>query len=239
MKLQVPAFPAAALDSAGLNRQHLFALADLPDSVKSSLGDTGEFRQLLLVGHGGQRLWDCLQASGIGGSDPIDDYTRQTLAAWFARELPGSDYRILYPGEAPIGLQALGELAGWHHPTPFRVGIDTGWGSWFAYRAAVLCTTPFLPFFRVDRGSPCRGCADRHGRPCIAACPAGAMHGDDFDLDACLSWRMEGTGGHSCAATCRARLACPEGAEHRYPEAQLRHSYGRSLTLLRQYLNRP
>ena len=230
------AFPAAPLAAAGLNRQHLFDLADLPGEVRATLGDTGDFRQLLLIGHGGRRLWECVQASGIGGSDPIDDYTRQTLADWFARALPGRPWHLLYPGDSAIALQALGKLAGWHHPTPFRVGIDAVWGTWFAYRAAVLCDTPFLPFFRVDRSSPCDDCAPR---PCVDACPAGALHGKDFDLDACLRWRIDGDGRHSCAATCHARLACPAGAEHRYPEAQLRHSYGRSLRMLRPYLDLP
>ncbi len=228
---EAPLFPTATLDAAGLNRQHLFDLAALPDTVGATLGDTTGFSQLLLIGHGGRRLWECVQASGIGGSDPIDDYTRQTLAEWFARELPGSDYRILYPGEAPVGLQAFGELAGWHHPTPFRVGIDAKWGSWFAYRAAVLCTTRFSPFFRVDRSSPCATCIER---PCVAACPANALAGENFDLDACLHWRMDPAS--TCADTCLARLACPVGAEHRYDAAQIRHSYGRSLDMLRHYL---
>lgn len=239
---EAPPFPATALDAAGLNRQHLFDLAALPETIRATLGDTTGFSQLLLIGHGGRRLWECVQASGIGGSDPIDDYTRQTLAEWFARELPGSDYRILYPGDTPVGLQALGELAGWHHPTPFRVGIDAKWGSWFAYRAAVLCTTRFSPFFRVHRapkkaplggGSPCASC---DGHPCVTTCPANALAGEDFDLDACLHWRMAPAS--TCADTCLARLACPVGAEHRYDAAQIRHSYGRSLDMLRHYLKR-
>lgn len=224
-------FPVARLNAAGLNRQHLFDLAALPEAVRATLGDTAGFSQLLLVGHGGRRLWECVQASGTGGSDPIDDYTRQTLAEWFTSELPGSDYRILYPGEEPVGLQALGNLAGWHHPAPFRVGIDGEWGSWFAYRAAVLCTTPFSPFFRVDRGWPCATCNER---PCVSACPAQALAGTDFDLNACLNWRMAPAS--TCADTCRARLACPVGTEHRYDAAQIRHSYGRSLDMLRHYL---
>ena len=224
-------FPSTMLDAAGLNRQHLFDLAELPTGVRATLGDTCGFSQLLLVGHGGCQLWACMQAGGIEGDDPIDRYTCQTLARWFAQELPDQTYRILYPGDAPIGLQALGELAGWHHPTPFRVGIDQEWGSWFAYRAAVLCTTPFSSFLRVDRGSPCANCAER---ACITACPAQALAGGTFDLNACLEWRMQPDS--SCANTCRARLACPVGPQHRYDESQICHSYGRSLNLLRQYL---
>ena len=52
---EAPPFPAAALDAAGLNRQHLFALADLPETVRTTLGDTTGFSQLLLIGHGGRQ----------------------------------------------------------------------------------------------------------------------------------------------------------------------------------------
>ena len=74
------------LDAAGLNRQHLFDLAGLPACVRATLGDTYGFSQLLLVGHGGRQLWACMQAGGIEGDDPIDHYTCQTLARWFAQE---------------------------------------------------------------------------------------------------------------------------------------------------------
>jgi len=96
-----------------------------------------------------------------------------------------------------------------------------------------LCTTPFSPFFRVDHSSPCATC---DGRPCVSACPANALAGKDFDLDACLNWRMAPQS--TCADTCRARLACPIGDEHRYDASQIRHSYGRSLDMLRHYLKR-
>ena len=89
----------------------------------------------------------------------------------------------------------------------------------------------FSPFFRVHRAPPCASC-DR--RPCVAACPANALTGEDFDLDACLHWRMAPAS--TCADTCLARLACPVGAEHRYDAAQIRHSYGCSLDMLRHYL---
>ena len=45
-------FPGAALNRCGLNRQHVFNLADLPPAVIATLGDTAPFRQLILIGHG-------------------------------------------------------------------------------------------------------------------------------------------------------------------------------------------
>jgi hypothetical protein len=225
-----PPFPAEFLDAAGLNRQHVFDLADLPDAVRATLGDTAGFRQLILVGHGGRKLWECVQVSGIVSEHPIDDYCRQTLGRWFAEHLPGHNFRIVYPGGQLVGLQALGKLAGWHHASPFMVGVDGDWGSWYAYRAVVLADSDFCPFLPVDRSNPCLSCPDQ---PCIAVCPAGAMADGQFSLPLCAGYRLRPDS--ACAYGCLARSACPVGSEHRYDEAQVRHSYARSLAMLRRY----
>lgn len=223
-------FPADFLDSAGLNRQHVFNLAGLPDNIRATLGDTAGYRQLILIGHGGRRLWECVQAGGIGGEHPIDDYCVRTVSRWFAETMPGIRFAILYPGEAPVGLQALGKLAGWHQASPFMLGIDGEWGTWYAYRAVVLADSRFLPFSGADRSFPCTNCADQ---PCITACPGDAMAGGRFSLTRCADYRLRA--GSACAYGCLARSACPVGAEHRYADDQMRHVYGQSLAMLRQY----
>jgi len=223
-------FPAEFLNQTGLNRQHVFDLATLPPEVRQTLGASDGYRQLILIGHGGRRLWQCVKASVTSGEHPIDDYCVRTVARWFADFLPGRRYQIIYPGELTVGLQQLGKLAGWHQPSPFMVGIDPEWGSWFAYRALVLADTDFLPFRPVDRANPCLSC---HGQPCIAACPAGALAGGGFAFDLCRGHRLAEDS--TCAATCLAREACPVGAEHRYAKEQLAHSYTRSLTMIRHY----
>jgi epoxyqueuosine reductase len=225
-----PPFPAAFLDAAGINRQHVFDLATLPDEVRATLGDTTDYRQLILLGHGGRRLWECVQASGIGGEHPIDDYCVQTIGRWFAECLPGVRFRLIYPGDTPVGLQALGKLAGWHHAAPFMLGIDGEWGSWFAYRAVALANSRFWPFFAADRSNPCLSCPEQ---PCIAACPADAMAGGQFSLTHCAGHRLQA--GSGCAHGCFARSACPVGAEHRYADDQMRHVYAQSLAMLRKY----
>ena len=223
-------FPAEFLDQAGLNRQHVFDLAALPPEVRHTLGDTAGYRQLILLGHGGRRLWECVKASGAGGEHPIEDYCVRKVTRWLADFLPGRRYQIIYPGEQPVGLQQLGKLAGWHQPSPFMVGIDAEWGSWFAYRALVLADTDFLPFIPLERSNPCISC---DGHPCIAACPAGALAGGGFSFDLCRGHRL--SEGSACATTCIAREACPVGAEHRYTKDQLAHSYVRSLAMIRRY----
>ncbi|PKO88790.1 MAG: hypothetical protein CVU16_13260 [Betaproteobacteria bacterium HGW-Betaproteobacteria-10] len=233
------AFPAALFDQVGLNRQHLFNLDSLPGDIRAKLGDTGNFRQLILLGHGGKRLWECVQAADLPGDDPIDDYVMQSIRQIFARHLGHKNYRVVYPGDTPMGLQQLGKLAGWHQSSPFMVGIDAVWGSWFAYRAVILADTDFLPILPVDRSAsrhasdqahPCSNCSEP---PCMTACPVGAVTNEAFALAECLAYRQSPAS--ACQFTCLARVACPVGSEHRYNADQLRHCYGISLRLIRQF----
>jgi hypothetical protein len=232
------AFPGAALTRAGLNRHAVFDLARLAPAIRATLGAEADpaagFRQLILIGHGGQALWAAIRQAGREGPDPIDDYTRQTVVDWFANALPGRRYRIVYPGPQPVALQQLGQLAGWHHATPFMLDIDGTWGTWWAYRAAVLANSNFVPFPAVDRASedkhPCAPCT---AKPCLSACPAGALAGGRFALAKCVAYRRQPDS--ACAYTCLARLACPVGSAHRYEPAQLRHSYAISLQTIRDH----
>lgn len=240
------ALPAAVLNEAGLNRQAVFALADLPAEIRASLeaiAPLAGYRQLILIGHGGRRLWECVKASGIRSADPIDDFTVRTIAQCFAAHLPDNRYQLLYPSRHPIGLQQLGALAGWHHASPFMVGIDAEWGSWSAYRAVVLADTRFPVLAPVAPGaSSCfRGrstlasghpCASCRTQACITACPAGALGDGPFKLDRCVAYRKQPDS--LCRTTCQARLACPVGTEHRYTDEQISHSYGISLRMIEE-----
>jgi hypothetical protein len=223
-------FPGEALNQAGLNRQHVFNLSDLPTTLTEPLGEIGKFTQLILLGHGGRKLWDCVQASGTTGADPIDDYVRQTVARFFIETFPTTAYQMVYPGNTPLGLQQLGKLAGWHNTSPFMVGIDSEWGSWFAYRAVILADSAFLPFSPVHRSTPCPDCV---ARPCITACPASALSGPSFALDKCIAYRR--LPDSACRSTCLARTTCPVGSEHHYSDAQLHHTYSISLRMIEQY----
>lgn len=222
---------AADLARAGLNLQAVFAVAELPAEMAAGLRQEfdreGRFGQLILLGHGGRRLWEAVEASGIASEHRIDDYSVGVVDAWVARHLPGHRHRLVYPGDYPVGLQSLGKLAGWHHPSPFMVGINADWGTWFAYRVALLADTALPPTAPVAGVSPCAACA---GRPCVTACPAGAAGENGFDLAACIAYRREANS--RCHSTCQSRLACPVGAAHRYCEAQIERTYALSLRMI-------
>lgn len=213
-----------ALDDAGLNLHAVFDLDRLPPALRPRDAATQRYRQLILIGHGGTRLWQAVQTSGSGSEHPIDDFSVRTVERWFAAQCPGAAREIIYPGAIALGLQSLGALAGWHHASPFMVGINAVWGTWFAYRVALLADTE-LPLSPPMQGeSPCADCAQR---PCVASCPAGALDDNGFALERCLGYRRQAAS--RCAASCVARLSCPVGGAHRYCDEQMRHSYSRSL----------
>lgn len=220
----------SALNAAGLNLQAVFDLAALPAEMRAALDPAHGHRQLILIGHGGRTLWQRVQAARLAGGHPIDQFTVATVAAWLSAQLPGCACEIIYPGEAPLGLQALGRLAGWHHESPFRVGVNARWGSWFAYRAVVLADTSLPTTPPMNEGSPCVVCLDE---PCVAACPAGALDERDFSLQKCIAYRRQPDS--QCRVTCVARTSCPVRPEHRYDDAQIAHSYSRSLAMIEQW----
>lgn len=221
------------LDQGGLNRQHVFDLAALPADLVASLEPAPHERQLILFGHAGRRLWDCVQAEGIHSAHPIDEYSVRTVQRWLSEALPQARSRLVFPGSQRIGLQRLGAIAGWHRAAPFMVGIDSVWGSWFAYRAAIVTDTTLPASTPVDNGYPCADCTDK---PCITACPAGALVSGSFDLSACNAGRVAPDA--HCALGCLARSACPVGAQHRYDESQIRHSAAGSLATIRAWAAR-
>lgn len=226
----------APLAAQGLNLHAVFALDALPPEVLATLALTdeerGRFRQLVLIGHRGRDFWAALQRRGMHGAHPMDQFVIERVAHWMAGPLQGHAWRQVFPGPQRVGLQRLGALAGWHHASPFWVGVDAQWGSWFAYRAVVLADTqlPLTP--RREVPSPCGACADK---PCISACPAGALDTEQtgpWRLQACLEFRKQPAS--PCQDRCLARNACPVGPENRYTDAQIGYHYLHSMRAIRE-----
>jgi hypothetical protein len=226
-----------SLTAQGLNLHAVFALESLPDEVLRTLGLTDEgrlrFQQLILVGNQGRAFWTTLQRRGMHGAHPVDQFVTECVAAWMNGPLQAHAWRQVFPGEQPVGLQRLGALAGWHHPSPFWVGVDAVWGSWFAYRAVVLANTqlPLTP--QRTTPPPCDTCASK---PCIKACPAGALASEQtgaWRLQACLDFRKQPAS--PCQDRCLARNACPVGMDHRYADEQITYHYLHSMRVIREH----
>lgn len=224
----------SALDRVGLNLQAVFNLDSLPATMQRQLlqcvEDGRAFRQLILIGNAGPRLWSALKAAGMGGSDPIDEFSVRSVSGWFRAHFGDAAHLFIYPGSSAIGLQTLGTLAGWHHASPFKVGIHQDWGTWFAYRVALLADTALPETLSNPTTSPCESCRNE---PCIPACPAQAMTGGEFALDQCIDYRRQP--GSRCATSCIARLSCPVASDRRYPPEQVTHVYSKSLEMIEHF----
>ena len=226
----MPEADFAALDAVGLNLHAVFALDQLPDALRNECDPARNYSQLLLIGNGGRAMWQAILREGGRSADPIDDFSVREVRRWLAAQASGRSYEIVYPGERLVGLQSLGECAGWHFASPFMVGINERWGTWFAYRVAVLANTDFEPTRPVPGESPCTACRPR---PCVSACPGKAIEDSGFNLADCVRYRLRPDS--ACQTTCMARLACPVRAEHRYDDEQIRHAYTISLRFIEQY----
>lgn len=217
----------SALDAVGLNLHAVFDLDQLPDALREELDPARNYAQLILIGNGGRALWRAIQREGVQSADPIDDFSAREVRRWLAAQASGRSYEIVYPGERLVGLQSLGERAGWHFASPFMVGINERWGTWFAYRVAVLADTDIEPTPPAVGESPCTAC---RSRPCVVACPGKAIEDGGFNLANCARYRLRAES--ACRTTCMARLACPVRVEHRYDDDQIRHAYTISLRFI-------
>lgn len=223
------------LADSGLNLFASLRCAELPDHLQTLLvqggASLGDYSHLLLTGHGGRLFWEKLQEAGMETADPVDTFSTQLTQQFISDYLGNPPHLLLYPsGDYLVPLTQLGEWAGWSHPSPIGQGISAEFGVWFAYRTAVLVNGNFPTTPRLQTNSPCQSCADK---PCVTACPAGAVQADGFQMSPCINFRLRT---HSpCADRCLARMACPVAPEHRYTLPQIQYHYGHSLAMIRQW----
>jgi epoxyqueuosine reductase len=223
------------LAKGGLNLVAVLDGAALPGQTKQLIVRSriplNDYKRLMVIGHGGRRLWEALEARGTMCADPVDDYS-VSLTGQFIRDYLGSPAVFwLYPNtKYLVPLQQLGEAAGWSFPSPLGSGVSPEYGAWFAYRTAFLIDAD-LPLRReAPASSPCDSCKKK---PCIRACPADAVQWADFDIDSCVQHRLRPES--PCADRCLARLACPLSPEHRYTRSQIQYHYRRSLETIRAW----
>ncbi len=219
------------LTGCGLNMQAILPVEQLPSELRSNiLAKVRGFRKgasLLLVGNGGSGFWNYLSKQSLQIDDPVDKLSIALVRDYIEQKWAGVRYQVLYPSDNVLDLQYLGRLAGWHHDSPLKLGINPTWGLWFAYRVLVLLDLELDATDRVASESPCLTCA---AKPCVRACPANALEQGQLSLSACSQFRKIDTS--LCKFTCLARLSCPVQVHHRYGDAQIQYHYGISLRCL-------
>ena len=104
------------LANQGLNLLAILACEELPaDVTQAMLAEDiplPDYTSLVLIGHGGRRLWPALSAFGRKTADPVDHFSRVMTQRFIDDFLGGPPVLMLYPTGYNIPLQKLGALAG-------------------------------------------------------------------------------------------------------------------------------
>jgi hypothetical protein len=169
---------------------------------------------LVLLGPEGPGFWQVFREApefGDGRPDPLDRWSARVIGA-LAVSVGG---RALFPfGGPPFApFTAWARASGQAWISPVGLLVHARFGLLVSYRGALALTARLdLP----ERGErPCDGCA----KPCLEACPVGALGASGYDLAACHGW-LDGAAGRSClAGGCAVRRACPVG-QGMQPEVQ-------------------
>ncbi|GAB2179241.1 4Fe-4S dicluster domain-containing protein [Dongia sp. agr-C8] len=207
----------AALRPHGMLIRGGFALTDEDEQGLAGFPDLASpkrSRFLLLIGNGGAALYDAFFSVGeSAGANPLDDWTRRIV-------LPIADRlgaRAAFPSDGPpwLPFQRWAMRAEGVKPSPLGVLIHPEFGLWHAYRAA-LVFDQVLELPAPPRGAhPCDNCADK---PCLTACPVGAVTTAGYAVDNC-GQHVASAAGKACRSSgCLARRACPVGAGFVYPD---------------------
>lgn len=167
---------------------------------------------LLLVGPDGPAFWPILQVSpefNDGAPHPIDRYSIRTLNAIEGAEalFPNSG-----PPYQPFIKWALATQRCFASPVQFLVHSKLGLFTSFRGALRLKGMHPLPP----PLPNPCESCADK---PCLTACPAGAIEKDNYNVAACHVFLDSEAGADCMARGCAVRRACPIGQALR-PEGQ-------------------
>ncbi len=199
----------AAIEQTGLVPRGALSLMD--GEGDAALAD---MRTIVLAGMVGRDGWSAFAASPEardGLDDPLDRWSRRLIEA-LARELGG---KALFPfGGPPFWpFQQWARRAEPVHSSPIGILIHPRYGLWHSFRGALAFREAFDIPKLTDVPSPCESCS---GRWCLKTCPVGAFSGAGYDVAACAGHLQSAGGGDCMGGGCRARRACPVGAEHAY-----------------------
>lgn len=194
---------------------------DFGTDESAPAGPTGApARAVLLVGHAGSSIWPAFTAwratQPAGLSHPLDTWSREVIGAVAARFRA----RAVSPSDRPwLPFQAWAMRAEGLRPSPLGILMHPVWGTWHAYRGALLFDAPLGldPLEPQAMPHPCDACP---GKPCLKACPVGAHTAAGFAYEACLGHVRSAAGTPCASGGCLDRNACPAGRAYRYEADQ-------------------
>ena len=165
---------------------------------------------VVLLGPDEPGFWPIFEASAEardGAPDPLDRWSRRVIDT-LAMVCGG---HAIYPFGGPpfLPFQTFATRTGLCWPSPIRFLVHQRMGLWVSFRGALLLDGAAAPKIA---SRPCDSCA----APCTTACPVDAF-ADGYDVAACKAHINAPAGADCLSRGCRARRACPVGANLRLP----------------------
>ncbi|MDQ2067484.1 ferredoxin [Xinfangfangia sp. CPCC 101601] len=165
-------------------------------------------RALVMIGPRQPGFWPTFKTSAEwqdSQPNPMDRWSRRVIGR-LACDLGGKAYFPFGgPPYHPFYQWALRSGRCWD--SPVHLLVHESQGLWVSYRGALALKVP-LEFPQAAK--PCDSCIEK---PCLSACPAGALTGAGYDVPRCHAWLDEA--GQAClSGGCLVRRACPVSRGH-------------------------
>lgn len=175
---------------------------------------------LLLLGPDEPGFWPHLTAQPEwqdGAPDPVDRWSRRVIGHVACDLGAKAIFPFGGPPWQPFYQWALRSGRAWD--SPVRLLVHDQMGLFASYRGALALKTAIdLP---PPPAKPCDSCT---AKPCLTACPTGALNAQGYDLPACHTFLDSPQGSNCMKNGCGNRRACPiSQAYARLPEQSAYH----------------
>ncbi|MCC6007089.1 MAG: ferredoxin [Rhodobacteraceae bacterium] len=172
---------------------------------------------LVLLGPTGPGFWPHVRGSpefADGQPDPMDRWSRRVIG----RMACALGAKALFPFGGPPYLPflrwAVESGQAWMSPVGLLVHERAGL---FASLRGAIALRERIDLPARKASSPCETC---DGRPCLNACPVGALGADGYDVPRCRDWLAQPAGAACSDLGCAVRRACPVSARYGREPAQ-------------------
>ena len=174
-------------------------------------------RTLLMIGPKEPGFWLHLQAQPEwNGPDPVDRWSRRVIGRVACDLGAKALFPFGGPPYQPFYSWALRTGRVWDSPVKLLVHATQGLMVSFRGALALPQTIPLPP----PAIQPCAACA----KPCLTACPAGALTGAGYDVPLCHAHLSQPAGTDCMTRGCLVRSTCPAGAGYaRMPSQSAYH----------------